>query len=170
MRNLMDKKNTGARITYLMIFVVLSGFVIILAMNAANFFGVIPSRYLSPNDVRGVAVEHNNKLYTLNFDQQNELVDRLNRSIPVGKKLVEKRKINVDHPPEVQKIIIYRFNASDLELIPVAYVSKSTSIMQDDSQNKISLVYSVPEWNENGLLEESTGDELAKLLYSTYGP
>lgn len=164
----MDKKNKGSRITYFMIFAVLVGFAIILAMNAANFFGVMPSRYISPNDVRGVAVEHNGKLYTLNFQQQNEFINTLNRFIPVGKELLENRQIQVDHSPEVQKIIIYRFNAPNLDLIPVAYVSKSTSVMQNEAQ--INMVFSVPEWNKDGLLEESTGDELMDLLYSTYGP
>jgi hypothetical protein len=162
------RKSTGTGITYLMTFAVLAGFAVILLMNAAAFLGVVPSRHISPNDVRGIAVEHNNKLYTLNFAQQNELVDIFNRSIPVGKELVDKRKITIDNPPEVEKIIIYRFNAPDLEAIPVAYVSKTSSALQNPDAAKISLVYSVPEWNANGLLEESTNDQLNKLLSSTY--
>lgn len=165
----MAKSNTGTNLTYLMIFAVLAGIAVIMLMNAANFLGVVPSRYISPNDVRGIAVEHNNKLYTLNFEQQKEFLEIINRSIPVGQELVEKRKINLEHPPEVQKIIIYRFNAPDLEMIPTAYVAKTTSVMQD-APEKISVIYSVPEWNKNGLLEESTSDDLIRLLSSTYGP
>lgn len=149
---------------------VLGGFATILLMNAAALLGVLPYKYISPNDVRGIAVEHNNKLYTLSFAQQQELVDILNRSIPVGEELVKARKITVENPPQVQKIIVYRFNAPDLEIVPVAYISKTHSIVQKNNAEKYSLVYSVPEWNTNGLLEEATSDELAKLLSSTYGP
>lgn len=166
----MDKSNTGTKFTFYMTFAVLLGFAIILFMNAAAFLGVVPSRYISPNDVRGAAVEHNHKLYTLNFEQQNELIDILNRVYPVGQELVEKRKINPQPAPEVQKIIIYRFNAPDLEIVPVAYVSKSTSVIKNPDSKEYSMVFSVPEWNSNGLLEESTSDELQKLLSKTYSP
>jgi hypothetical protein len=166
----MNNKNTGARLTYLMTFAVLAGFAIILIMNAAAFLGVVPSGYLSPNDVRGIAVEHDQKLYTLNFEQQKDLIDIINRFIPVGHELVEKRKVEVEHPPEVKKIIIYRFHGPDLELVPVAFVSKSTSVISNVDESTISIVFSVPEWNKNGLLEESTGDDLTKFLSSTYGP
>lgn len=165
----MSKSTSGANLTYLMTFAVLAAVAVLMMMNAASFFGVAPSRYISPNDVRGMAVEHDNNLYTLNFEQQKEFLEILNRSIPVGKELVDKRKVQIEHAPEVQKIIIYRFNASDLEMIPTAFVSKSTSVMPNAAE-KISLVYSVPEWDKNGLFEESTTDDLIKLLSSTYGP
>jgi len=166
----MAKKNTGTKFTLYMTVAVLAGFAIILAMNAISMLGIAPSKYLSPNDVRGVAVEHSGKLYTLNFTQQNELVEILNRLIPVGKDIVEKRKVDAPQESQVSKIIIYRFNAPDLEIIPVAYVSKTTSIMAKQDSNSIRMVLSVPEWNQNGLLEESSSDELQKLLSSTYGP
>jgi hypothetical protein len=166
----MTKNNSGPRLTFFMISAVLAGFAAILIMNMASLLGVIPARYVSPNDVRGVAIEHHQKLYTLNFAQQNELIDILNRSIPVGQELVESRKVEVKDAPEVEKIIIYRFNAPDIEIIPVAYVSKTTSAIKTNNISKTSLVYSVPEWNLNGLLEESTSDELHKLLSSTYSP
>lgn len=164
----MAKSNAGTRLTFFMILAVLAGFAAILIMNMAALLGVIPARYISPNDVRGIAVEHHQKLYTLNFAQQNELVEILNRSIPVGQELVESRKADISDAPEIEKIIIYRFNAPDIEIKPVAYVSKTTSVT--NNINKASLVYSVPEWNPNGLLEESTSDELHKLLSSTYSP
>lgn len=166
----MVKSSTGTRITLYMTVTVLMGFAIILFMNVAAFLGVVPSRYISPNDVRGIAIEHNQKLYTLNFSQQNALIDILNRSFPIGKELVDSRKVTPSHPAEVQKIILYRFNLPDLEINPVAYVYKSTSIMEQEEGNKISLVFSVPEWNANGYLEEATADDLNKLLFSTYGP
>lgn len=166
----MDRIKTGSRIPFYMILAVIAGFAAILLLNGMSQLGVIPSRYISHNDVRGIAVEHDNKLYTLSFDQQNQLVDIFNRSIPVGQELVEQRKIEIANPPEIQKIIVYRFNASDLEIIPVSYVSKSSSLLDKSGSTKFSLVYSVPEWNTNGLMEEATSDELSKLLSSTYGP
>jgi len=166
----MSKKTTGTKITFYMTLAVLAGFATILLMNAAALLGVMPYKYISPYDVRGVAVQHNSKLYTLNFSQQQELVDILNRSIPVGEELVKTRKINLDNPPEVEKIIVYRFNASDLEIVPVAYISKTHSTLKKNDAEKYSVVYSVPEWNINGFLEESTSDDLVKLLSSTYSP
>lgn len=162
--------NTSTRLTLYMTVAVLACFAIILMMNAAAFLGITPSRYISPNDVRGIATEHHHKLYTLNFAQQNALIEIFNRSFPVGKEMVEARKVTLSNPPEVEKIIIYRFNAPDLEVLPIAYVSKSTSVLEKNESQKTSLVFSVPEWNANGLLEESTSDELNKLLISTYGP
>lgn len=164
------KRKTGSRIPLYLILAVLVGFAIILGLNGMSRLGVIPSKYISPNDVRGIAVMHDDKLYTLNFEQQKQLIDIFNRSIPVGKELVETRKVDVPDAPKIQKIIVYRFNASDLEMIPVAYVSKSSSLLDKTGTTKISLVYSVPEWNQNGLMEESTSDELNKLLSTTYGP
>lgn len=147
---------------------VLGGFAIIMAMNFAALLGIVPARHISPNDVRGMAVEHNNLLYTLNFEQQNTLVDIFNRAIPVGKEIVDARKVNNAKLPEVNKIIIYRFNAPDIEITPVAYVAKSNSAFGADTTSRLKIVFSVPEWNPNGLLEEATSDEMQKVLLSTY--
>ena len=167
----MVKNTTGTKLTLYLTFAVLAGFAVILLMNAATMLGVVPSRYISQNDVRGIAVEHDQRLYTLNFSQQKELVEILNRLIPVGKELAESRKVTPSHPTKITKIIIYRFNAPDLILSPVSYVSKTTSVIPNhEADNKFSLVFSVPEWNANGLLEESTSDELNKLLSTTYSP
>jgi hypothetical protein len=166
----MNKKKTGSRIPFYLALAVVAGFGLILFLNGMSQLGVMPAKYIFANDVRGMAVMHNNKLYTLNFEQQNQLVDIFNRSIPVGKELVETRKTSVANVPEIQKIIVYRFNASDLEIIPVAYVSKSSSPLDKTSTTKFSLVFSVPEWDPHGLMEESTSDDLSKLLSSTYGP
>lgn len=154
------------RITLIMTLAVLGGFAAILLMNMAALFGIIPSRYISPNDVRGIAVEHNQLLYTLNFDQQNAILDIFNRSIPVSKQEVEARKVQAVDPPRVSKIIIYRFNEPDIEITPIAYVAKSTSVI-DSNHN---LVFSAPLWNPKGYMEESASDEIEKLLKSTYDP
>lgn len=161
-----NNTKSGTNITLIMTAVVLGGFAILMAMNFAAMLGIVPSKYISPNDVRGIAVEHNNLLYTLNFEQQNTLVDIFNRAIPVGKELVETRKANTSKAPEIKKIIIYRFDAPDIEIIPIAYVSKSSSAINESDH--LNLVFSVPEWNRNGLLEEAMSDEMQKVLLTTY--
>jgi hypothetical protein len=107
-------------------------------------------------------------LYTLNFDQQNALVDIFNRAIPVTKESAESRKVNDAPKSEVQKIVIYRFNAPDIEIIPVTFVSKSQSAVQAQDKQRLNLVFLAPLWNDKGFLEESVGDELHKFLSTTY--
>lgn len=51
---------------------------------------------LSYNDVQGMAVESNGVVYTLNFEQQNQVIAILNRGEDLAKM-------------EVDKLIIYRF-------------------------------------------------------------
>jgi hypothetical protein len=164
----MAKTPSGTKITLVMTTAVLAAFGIIMLMNMAALIGFVPSRYLSPNDVRGIAVEHNDMLYTLNFDQQNTLVDIFNRAIPVTKESAETRKVKDAPPSEVKKIVIYRFNAPDIEIIPVSFVSKSQSAVQAQDKQRLNLVFLAPLWNNKGFLEESVGDELHKFLSTTY--
>lgn len=164
------KKNTSSKITAIMTGVVLLGFAIILAMNVASMLGVIPSKYISPNDVSGIAVEHEGKLFTLNFAQQNELVDIFNRSKAISKENFEKRKIQKELP-NFNKIIVYTFNEKNIEVKPIGYVSNSTSNTQNQNtqiSSNLSMVYSAPDWNKDGFLEESSSNEMLSLLQSTY--
>lgn len=161
----------GRGLTFAMTIAVLGGFAIILLLNVASLVGVVPSRFISPNDVRGMAVEHHGLLYTLNFNQQNALIEILNRAIPVTQAEVEARKISNDTPIGVKKIIIYQFNAPDIEITSVAYVAKSSSII-GQKNIRTNMVFSAPtSWNPpHGLLEESAADELQKLLLTTFDP
>lgn len=146
---------------------VLMGFAVIIMINAASLIGIVPSRYISPNDVRGMAIEHHGTLYTLNFTQQNHLVDIFNRATVVAPNDVSARKTNVTNPPEIKKIIVYRFNAPDLEVIPVAYTKKKNATADD---NHVNFVFSVPEWEAKNYLEEATPNEFDTLLSKTYDP
>ncbi len=56
---------------------------------------------LSYNDVRGMAIERQGLLYTLNFEQQNRMVAAINHNDPIKNKL-----------------IIYRFNHPDWVIEP----------------------------------------------------
>ena len=147
---------------------VLGGFAVLILMNITALLGIIPSRYISPNDVRGISVEHNRMSYTLNFEQQKALISIFNQSIPIGKELITSNGVKPEKTPEVQNPIIYRFNASDIEILPIAYVSEARSVIHSSEKKEPSYVYSVKEWNLGGLLEESNPGEMQKLLFTTY--
>jgi hypothetical protein len=125
-------------------YIVIIGFVVLIAMNILPFLQMqqqpINEKYLSYNGVRGMAIAHRQKLYTLNFDQQNEMIGFLNASIPTAKTALGSN----NQKPDFDKIVIYRFNASDIELVPVAY--------QDGS-----LIFSAPEWNPDGYMKDEKG-------------
>jgi len=157
-------KNT--RLTIIMTIAVLAGFAVILLMNAASLIGIAPSKYIAPNDVKGMAVEHNGLLYTLNFSQQNRLVDVFNRATSVTPNDATARKLHVSHPPEITKIVIYRFNAPDIEVTPVAYTIKKGTPPQQ--QKAFNFVFSAPQWDAKNYFEEATPNELDTILSSTY--
>lgn len=97
--------------------------------------------------VRGIAVSRQELLYTLNFDQQQEVIDLLNRSVRViGIKPGKRQKPNID------RIIIYQFDSQpDLVIHPIAYV--------DDN-----LVFSVPQFDDQHYLMELSEGDLQRLL------
>lgn len=156
------------RFTLIMTSAVLLGSAVLILMNVAALLGLVPARYISHNDVKGIAIEYNHILYTLNFEQQNALVDIFNRAVPVAKELVEKRKAALT--PEIEKIVIYRFHEPNIEIRPVAYVLKSTSAVQasDSDFARLNMVFSAPQWNTNGLLEEATSDEMHRIFQNAY--
>lgn len=65
-----------------------------------------PQSVLAYNDVKGMALEGEGKLYTLNFEQQNRIVAALNQR----KKIPEIKTCGITG----EKLIIYRFNAPEL--------------------------------------------------------
>jgi hypothetical protein len=132
---------------------VLIGMITLFALNMQSILTGQPDdqTYLKYNHVRGAAVSHNEMLYTLNFDQQNELIDILNRSVRVVGVKPGKRK-----KPEVEQIIVYQFNDQpDLIIKPVAYVDNN-------------LVFSAPAWNPDGYLMEISDGRLHQLLSQSY--
>jgi hypothetical protein len=60
---------------------------------------------LAYNDVRGMAVESQGLLYTLNFNQQNRVVAALNARASIH---LESMCVT-----EIEKLVVYRFNAPD---------------------------------------------------------
>jgi len=156
------------RLTVVMTFSVLGGFIVILLMNVAAMLGVIPAKFISQNDVRGVAVEHKKLLYTLNFRQQRELIEMFNHSFLATPEEVDERSIIFTGGPSIDKIIIYRFDAPDIEIIPNGYIVKTGAPWDEISDSDLNMVFIAPLWNPNGFIEESSAHETFKMLLTTY--
>lgn len=71
---------------------------------------------LNKAEVKGMAVDKNSKIYTLNQKQQNDALNFINRMRPVDKN---------DYPTkgtfEFTKLIVYRFDKPDVNLVPMAF-------------------------------------------------
>lgn len=132
---------------------VILGMMVLLALNMTSILTGQPlgQAYIPNNHVRGMAVSHNQLLYTLNFNQQNKVINILNQSVRVvGVKPGKRQK------PNIEKIIIYQFDDKpDLVINPIAYIDKN-------------LVFSVPEWESEGYLMELSEGDLENLLSKTY--
>lgn len=148
----------NSRNVFFMTFAVIIGIVVILAMNIVSALGIHKSKYLSPNDVRGIAIEHKGLPYTLNFEQQNAIVELLNHSKPISKEIPKTEKSLAQ--PNFEKIIIYRFHAADIEIHPIAY-----SLKKDKGD---ALVFSSPELYSKGFLQESVPDDFKKFISKTF--
>lgn len=142
------------RIISFMTIVVLFGMAIILLLNLTTLLSPPPiEKYLSFNGVRGMDIQHDNKLYTLNFEQQNQLIAYINESISVGGGTPKSQAI----PLNFTKLAIYRFDKPDLVVNPIAYDG-------DD------LVYQATEWNAQGYLKDTTQGSMKELIAGTYDP
>lgn len=128
------------------------GMAVVLVNNMVHFT-VSPQteKYLSPYDVRGMAIEHEGKPYTLNFSQQNTCISALNRGLAIGKLRTDKSE---DLPFE--KLTIYRFNQTDVDL---KLVDKSDQ----------TLIFAAPLWNPGGYITEVSGGDMWKAIENSYG-
>ncbi|MCE2983836.1 MAG: hypothetical protein LW832_09755 [Parachlamydia sp.] len=134
--------------------IVLAGMLALFVINMQSFISGQPNdqTYLLFNGVQGAAVLHKGSLYTLNFKQQNELIEIINRSVRLTD---QPRNNHADFP--IEKIIIYRFkNQAPIEMKPV-------------SVNKRNLIFSAPALSKDYLMEISDG-RLLKMLSQTYDP
>jgi len=133
---------------------------VVLCMIALLLLNSVPliwsppkEKYIKYNDVRGMAIEHQQKLYTLNFQQQNEVIGYVNKSLTVPQTSVK----NVNSKLDFTKIIIYRFNAPDMILIPIEY-------------NDNNLIFSNSELNPSGLMRDTSRGGLKNVLANAYDP
>jgi hypothetical protein len=131
--------------------IVIVGVAILLGINLFyTFRGTLTEEvYLGYNSIRGSAIEHQGKLYTLNFDQQKALIEAINRSVRIADLPKGGKK------PDFTKIVIYRFNAPDVMITPIAFVDGN-------------LVYSAPQLIAPDYLMELSRGQLEKLLSQTY--
>lgn len=111
-------------------------------------------KYIAFNDIRGMAIFHSDKPYTLNFEQQTESVRYLNEA-----KTVDKMEISPNTSPlNISRIVIYRFGKQmDIDITPIAYLNDE-------------LVFSAPLWEKEKYLKENSRGKLKKLLSQTYDP
>lgn len=140
-------------LTYMTVFV-LAGMAALLLINTISLFqkpAHTNANYISRGDVRGTAVVHRHKEYTLNFDQQNALIAYLNQLEQVPQNTNRSGQSLLDF----EKIIVYKFNAPNIEINPVGYSN-------DD------LLFSIPQWYREGLLKDTSHGELNSLLSKTY--
>lgn len=109
-----------------------------------------PSR-LSYNAIRGSSLLYKEKLYTLNFKQQNTLISVLNQSHPT-----ERKKKESYTPCSIEKIVLYRFEElPDLTIEPIGFL-------------KDELVFRVLEWNETQDFKENTEGAFRAFLSKIY--
>lgn len=132
---------------------VVMGILVLLAININNKLNVSANaEFLKPGDVRGSAVEYKGELYTLNFNQQNELIEYLNTAVAVQRDLTKSSS-----PLAISKIIIYRFKDPDVEIFP-------------KSLERNNLIFLASVWNKSSPLMELSGGQLTTMLDSTYDP
>lgn len=136
-------------ITYLTFAVVAVMAFLLLANVFPIFIKPIAEKYIGYNDVRGMAVEYEGKLYTLNFDQQKNAIGFFNQSIASTSKPSQQA--------DFSKLIIYRFNQlTDIVIKPEGY---------DNNQN---LIFTAPEWTHEGSLQDVSQGKFKALIHQIY--
>jgi hypothetical protein len=114
------------------------------------FLNPFPETYLGHNEIRGIAVQHEQLLYTLNFKQENELVDLFNQTTF---STVEQKQQEVPFP----KIIVYRFHQPEIEI--------GVGKLANDQ-----LIFTAPTLKADGVFLDRSQGRLNELLSETYDP
>jgi len=107
-------------------------------------------QYLSPQDLQGSSVVVGEQTYVLNFSQHNELIEYLNQARPMA------TEIPTPTPLPFRQILLYPFRSAPIEITPIA-------------NEKGSLIFSVPRWNQQPLRDNSSG-KLLQLIQQTFDP
>jgi hypothetical protein len=133
--------------------IIIAGVGLLFLINLRHFFfDEKQEGYLPQDNVMGVAIMHKKKPYTLNFDQQREVVELLNRSLSVGIK-----REQGEEKPDFDSLIIYLFNGGEIKVTPLSW--------QDQS-----LVFSAHPWQNADYFKDTSGGKLYELLKTTYDP
>lgn len=118
---------------------------------SSMFINPFPEHYIGHNRIKGMAIQHDGILFTLNFSQQNEAVDLINQAVTTSATDSFKQQSQQDF----QKLVIYRFNAPDITITPITMIDNS-------------YIFSVPEFSENLLLKDTSQGRLKNVLSESY--
>jgi hypothetical protein len=137
-----------------LIFLGVLGVIALLFINIAPTNNATTSPQLSSiGDVKGSALYHKNLPYTLNFEQQKVLIEFLNRAAKVKKTdfTFQPKEFSFD------SIVLYRFDGSNLEIIPVAVKEKN-------------IIFNIPKLSEDSYFLEMSGGQLSNVLNGAFDP
>lgn len=132
---------------------------VVVVMGLLFIFNIIsmiwnpnPEVYVSHNDVRGMAVQYHGKLFTLDFKQQNQTIDYLNRALPVSPQAPDSLT-----KPDIEKIVIYRFlGLPEIEIAPI------------NLDRNGNYIFSAPLISPTSYLQDISQGDLFNLLSQTY--
>lgn len=135
-----------------MIIGVIFAVILLITLNIVSmFWNPNPDVYITRNDVRGMDIQYKNTLYTLNFAQQNEVIDILNQGVLVAPEVSKNEK-----KPDFEKLILYRFDKSDIEIVPF------------NIDNDNNYTFSVSDFSKTKNLKDTSRGTLQELLLETY--
>lgn len=117
-----------------------------------SFSSSAPEPFLPATGVRGMAIFYQGLPYTLNWEQQGQCLQSLNRSLPIAKSPAPETQ-----PFNVEALTVYLFNQPDLVLHIVG-------------QRNGNLLFSAPSWSRDQLLLDVSDGGLLRLLSSCHDP
>lgn len=121
-------------------------------LHLLNFYSPLESEpFFVRAQISGVAIEYKGQLYTLNFEQQNQFLSAINRSLPTTREFLT----HSTQKPIFSKLVIYRFQGVPVEILPVAFFEEN-------------LVFSIPALKPQDLRVETSEGELHKMLLKTF--
>ncbi|GAB4237866.1 MAG: hypothetical protein Tsb0021_17650 [Chlamydiales bacterium] len=108
-------------------------------------------KVLVRGDVRGMEIVHRNIPFTLNFEQQEAVINMINRSLFVGAADLNQ----ITDEALFEEITIYPFKGNPMRLRPIAYLTDG------------NLLYTLPEFH-TGYLQDISEGEMKRLLSKSY--
>lgn len=134
-----------------LIIAVVAGIALLFVMQFSSYFDTGHQRF-TYSDIRGAAVYYKDKPYTLNFDQEAELLEAVNRTVPIV-------SASFEFPGKstlpLSKIAIYLFNGNTIELFP-----------RYDAGEEI--IFEAPALAQGTFLKDTSGGSLRTMLLGTF--
>lgn len=100
---------------------------------------------LIPKEIQGSSITDNQKTYTLNFEQQNTLINWINQSEPFSGNLDSLELTSIE------KITLHLFNKPDIDLYPSGLIENQ-------------FLFFSPTWKDKGQMIEPSKGKLKQLL------